>query len=183
MAHYIDGKRVKLYWWVVLTAAKDAGVRFTLTSGNRTMAEQRELRRRYENGTGNLAAKPSPLAPHIRVGRQDHAIDVDSLNGGETRLQRWLESEGVKPTNPVAGESWHMELSLRQLTKLYLRYRASANYPNPARRWIREYDRLKRKNQRRDRRATLRIAMRREARKLTAAKHTKVRKSLEARSR
>ena len=64
---------------------------------------------------------PSPNAPHIRVGRIDHAIDVNSLDGGETRLQRWLEEQSCRPSNPVRGEAWHMELTATQLRRLAAR--------------------------------------------------------------
>jgi hypothetical protein len=110
--------RVSREWAIVLTAADRAGVAFTLNSGHRTFAEQAELRRRYLAGTGNLAAVPSHAAPHIRTGRPDHAIDVDALDGGETRLQRWLERQGARPTNPVRGEAWHVELPLADLRRL-----------------------------------------------------------------
>lgn len=122
-----QSKRVSRYWHIVLTAAAAAGVRFTLNSGQRTMREQWALYR--QNMTGGhpkpgypLTAVPTPWAPHIRVGRQDHAIDVDYLDGGETRLQRWLEEHGVHPTNPVRGETWHMELPAAELRALAIRF-------------------------------------------------------------
>lgn len=115
-----QGLKVSDEWDVVLTAAhKD--VDFTLTSGRRTMSDQRRLYRLYRAGKGNLAAYPSPNAPHIRVGRPNHAIDVDALDGGEARLEAWLRKNGVSPTNPVRGEAWHMELSARELKRLTAR--------------------------------------------------------------
>lgn len=126
-----QGKRVSRYWFIVLTAAWAAGVRFTLNSGQRTMKEQWALflqnmvrvgARWVQRAGRPLTAFPSPIAPHIRVGRQDHAVDVDSLDGGETRLQRWLEKQGVHPTNPVRGESWHLELSANELRALAIRF-------------------------------------------------------------
>lgn len=116
------GIRVSREWSIVLTAADRAGVRFTLTSGHRTFGEQAELRRLYEAGRGNLAAVPSHAAPHIRTGRADHALDVNALDGGETRLQRWIERQGARPTNPVAGEAWHLELPLADLRRLAARF-------------------------------------------------------------
>lgn len=115
---YFRGKRVSRRWRRVLTAAEKAGVKFTLNSGRRTLAEQRDLYRRYLNGTGNLAAYPNPNAPHIRVGRQAHALDVDTLDGGESRLQRWLEKHGVRVSNPVRGEPWHLEVPEKDLRRL-----------------------------------------------------------------
>ena len=113
-----DGKRVSGAWDVVLTEARRQGVRFTLTSGRRTLAEQAALYSAYRNGSGVLAAFPSPVAPHIRVGRADHAIDVNALDGGEQRLERWLRKQGTRPTNPVRGEAWHLELPRRELIRL-----------------------------------------------------------------
>ncbi len=119
-----QGKRVSTEWDIVLTEAARQGVNFTLNSGKRTMAEQWVLYNGYRKGLPgyNLAAFPNPNAPHVRVGRPDHAIDVDSINGGETRLQSWLQKQGVHPTNPVAGESWHMELPAEELRKLATRF-------------------------------------------------------------
>lgn len=116
-----QGKRVSAQWHAVLTEAT-RHVRFRLNSGQRTMAEQRELYRLYKSGRGNLAAFPSPVAPHIRVGREDHAIDVDALDGGETRLQRWLEQQGARMSNPVRGEAWHMEIHPPDLARLAKRF-------------------------------------------------------------
>lgn len=116
-----DGRRVSREWDVVLTAARKAGTGFQLNSGRRTMNEQWALYRAYRNGTGNLAAVPSPNAPHIRVGRIDHALDINSLDGGETRLQQWLEKQGGHPTNPVRGESWHLEMPAADLRRLAAR--------------------------------------------------------------
>ena len=119
--------RVSKRWAKVLKAADKDHVRFTLTSGHRSMREQTVLFRRNMRWTGlrwvqrpgrPLTAFPSPTAPHIRVGRHAHAIDVNSLDGGETRLQRWLERKGAHPTNPVPGESWHLELTGQGLKRL-----------------------------------------------------------------
>lgn len=123
-----DGKRVSKRWAVVLKRARKDGVRFQLTSGRRSMAEQWGLyRQNMLNGRPRpgrpLTAFPSPTAPHIRVGNPAHALDVNALDGGEARLQRWLEKKGARPTNPVPGEAWHLELSLRDLTRLWRKYR------------------------------------------------------------
>jgi hypothetical protein len=121
-----QGKRVSAQWATVLNAAAAAGVRFRLNSGQRTFAEQQSLYDQNMSGgrpkPGHpLTAKPSHTAPHIRTGRQDHAIDVNALDGGETRLQRWLEGQGLKVTNPVPGEAWHMEVPSAQLARFAAR--------------------------------------------------------------
>lgn len=170
-----QGKRVSEYWKVVLDAAWDDGIRFQLNSGKRTMDEQRELVRSkglwsHRNPQG--AAAPSPYAPHIRVGRQDHALDVDTdaYDGGEARLQRWLENRGVTVRNTVPGEPWHMEVSAADLSKLYRKLRDPFwGYPADEKRWIREYDALKRANKNQARRSVLRFVMGRRRRSIYRA--------------
>lgn len=121
-----QGKRVSKQWDVVLTEAAQH-VRFQLNSGQRTLAEQWRLYRLYRSGRGNLAAFPNPNAPHIRTGRPNHALDVNSLDGGETRLQNWLRARGARANNTVRGESWHLEVPAADLRKLYNRYKHEFN--------------------------------------------------------
>jgi GH24 family phage-related lysozyme (muramidase) len=130
-----DGKRVSRHWHRALTEARRDGVRFLLTSGRRTMAEQTALFRqnmqfvagRWIRRPGRpLTAFPNPNAPHIRVGRQDHAIDVNALDGGEDRLQAWLSRNGVGTSNPVVGEPWHLEAAAGDLRKLAKRLKQEA---------------------------------------------------------
>lgn len=110
MAPSFDGKRVSSDWFAVLSAARRDGLAFRLNSGQRTMAEQQRLRDMFEAGIGNLAAVPSPTAPHIRVGRQDHALDIDMHVGvGTQGVMRWLDQHGVPTTLTVPGEGWHIE--------------------------------------------------------------------------
>jgi hypothetical protein len=119
-----DGHKVSTSWDICLTHARRMGVRFELDSGRRTMAEQWTLYRNYRKYGKPVAAFPNPNAPHIRVGRQAHAIDVNSLDGGEARLQRFLEKEGLHPTNPVKDEVWHLvvpESELRRYAQTVLR--------------------------------------------------------------
>jgi hypothetical protein len=116
--------RVSERWRKVLRAADKAKVPFHVTSGHRTMAEQTALFKRNMVRPGvprpgrPMTAVPNPNAPHIFSGRHAHALDVDSLDGGETRLQKWLERKGAKVTNPVKGESWHMVVSGQDLKRL-----------------------------------------------------------------
>lgn len=160
-----QGKRVSTYWKVVLDAAWEDGVRFQLNSGQRTMAEQRALvaeKGLWSPSNPQGAAAPSAHAPHIREGRQDHALDVDTFaqGGGESKLQRWLEKQGAMVRNTVPGEPWHMEVSAGSLARLYRKFSDPLRgYPADERRWIREYDALKRANSKRARRAVLRIVM------------------------
>ncbi len=118
-----DGKRVSTSWDVVLTHARRMGVSFHLNSGRRTMGEQTFLwRNRGRPGFAKLVAFPLPTAPHIRVGRQAHALDVQTP--GETNLQRFLEREGLHPTNPVRGEPWHIEVPEAELRRYAKNVRA-----------------------------------------------------------
>jgi hypothetical protein len=120
-----EGKRVSKKWYVVLRHLRKSGVEFTLNSGKRTMREQWALFRKNMRWDGRrwvpkpgrpLTAYPSPTAPHVRLGRADHALDMDNANKVAWHLKH---KHGVNPTFPVAGENWHMELPSRELTKLW----------------------------------------------------------------
>lgn len=128
-----QGKRVSRYWRrILVAAAKD--VHFTLDSGQRTLLEQAYLyRHRGQPGFAKLVAFPSPTAPHIRVGRQDHCLDVDELDGGATRLAGWLARHGVHVKFNVAGEPWHMDpAGAGQLRALYIRLGKTKRVPAQA---------------------------------------------------
>lgn len=165
-----QNKRVSQEWFVILRAAEDAGIVFRLNSGQRTMAEQWVLYNDWFRYRKVLAAYPNASAPHIRT--PNHALDVDSWNNGESRLQNWLRSEGVAASNTVAGEAWHLELTNAGQKLLYERYRDTHGFPNPARRWIREYDRIQRKRVKttadKKRLASLKNAMKAERKKFWA---------------
>jgi hypothetical protein len=187
MVRYIQSKLVSEQWYVVLQAASDAGIAFQLNSGRRTMRQQQKLVDEKgvwtpSNPTG--AALPTPNAPHIRVGREDHALDVSTLDGGNSRLTAWLRSEGVRVNHPIQAEPWHLEVPGKDLERLYLRYRRTAGFPNPERRWMREYDRLLRLRKDRPRRTSLRRAMKGARKKyFGVAKDTKLYAALLIRSR
>lgn len=120
-----DGHRVSTAWDHTLTHAQRMGVQFTLNSGRRTMREQWFLwRHRGQPGYAKLVAFPSPNAPHIRIGRQAHSLDVDTGGGGETHLQRFLLNEGLHPVNDVQGEPWHLTVGERELRRYAKRVRA-----------------------------------------------------------
>ena len=104
-----DGKRVSREWHTVLTAARGDGVRFTLNSGRRTLAEQALLYATFLRVGRPLAAKPSRTAPHIRVGRLDHAVDINASDGGAQRFAGWMQDHGLRAAFTVPGEPWHIE--------------------------------------------------------------------------
>ena len=126
-----EGKRVSKKWYVVLKRAREAGhTTFRVNSGKRTMREQWALFRQNMRWDGRrwvpkpgrpLTAYPSPTAPHVRIGRADHALDLDHPES----LARFLRSSprDAHPTFPVAGESWHLELPGKELTRLWKKYR------------------------------------------------------------
>lgn len=121
--------RVSMRWRRVLRAADKAKVRFTVTSGHRTLPEQQALYDENMNPrTGQpkpgkpLTAKPSCTAPHIDCGHHAHALDVNALDGGAQRLARFLRSHGATVAFPVAGEPWHLEISEADLAKLSKRF-------------------------------------------------------------
>jgi hypothetical protein len=168
--------RVSEPWHAVLTAAVRAGAiaERDLTSGRRSMAEQQELVDRKgiwspSNPTG--AARPSPTAPHIRVGRADHAIDVNALNGAAGRLAGWLRKRGARARFTVPGEPWHIEVPAADLTRLArdLQQDPLRGYTTAERRWIREYDALKRAGRDRRRRRVLRRYMTRQRKRVWRA--------------
>lgn len=74
-----------------------------LNEGRRTMKEQWF----FWNHQPPKAAFPSPNAPHIMAGRNNHAIDANSLNGAVNRLASFYRSLGCEVTFEVPGESWH----------------------------------------------------------------------------
>ena len=109
-----QGKRVSPAWKTILDEAVKDGVRFQLNSGQRTMAEQQALYDQNMSGgvprPGRpLTARPSPTAPHIKQGHQNHALDVDDVGNGENELQVWLRRHGVEAVNNVPGEAWHLD--------------------------------------------------------------------------
>jgi hypothetical protein len=135
--------RVSTEWLAVLNAARRDGIAFMVTDGHRTMAEQRDRYAVYQRFGRPLAARPSPTAPHIRTGRPDHAIDVNSLDGGAGRLAAWLRRKGANATFPVSGEPWHLEVPRADLQRLALQVSDPlSGFPAKERRWIVSYDAL-----------------------------------------
>jgi hypothetical protein len=122
-----QGQRVSASWRIVLLAAAHDKVPFKVNDGRRTMAEQEDQVRRkglWSPSNPHGAARPNPDAPHIRVGREAHALDVDSWANGENLLQAWLTRHGARATNTVPGEPWHLEVSEADLLMLAKRFKA-----------------------------------------------------------
>lgn len=119
-----DGKPVSIAWHRVLTRARKNGVRFSITSGHRTFAEQRALYDLWKSGRGNLAAVPSNDAPHIRTGRSDHAIDFGPDPQAVRGLLHYLNSRALGGRLTVPGEWWHVEVKNGKLVELARRIQA-----------------------------------------------------------
>ena len=117
--------RVTTQWLAALRGADKVHIPFTVNSGVRTEGEQKSLIATKgcwspSNKTG--AACPWNKSNHVYKGRPNHALDVQT--GGEQKLQNWLNSHrGVKATNPVPGEPWHIEINRFGLWRLYRMYR------------------------------------------------------------
>lgn len=136
-----QGKRVSLTWDVILTDAAKR-VTFRLNSGRRTMREQSGLWAGFvaRGRRPPLVAFPQPNAPHIKVGRENHSIDVDTNVGdGEQALERELERMGLVIINDVPGEAWHQtERDEGRLKRVAGRILAAAVDETPTLRKLRE---------------------------------------------
>jgi hypothetical protein len=119
-----DHELVSLPWFVLLHDITDDGdIDFNINEAKRMIRRQWQLVREKgvwspSNQTG--AAKPTPWAPHIRVGRFDHAIDADNADG----LIREAAERGVTLRRTVPGEPWHLEADRDELMDYYLKHRA-----------------------------------------------------------
>lgn len=113
-----DGELVSLPWKCALEAMeRDVGP-INVNEGHRTMARQAWFYMCYRTqscNNGNLAAVPSPFAPHIRTGRIDHAIDFDD----GAKAERWLDTHGIPAWRTVPGENWHVEVDAGALRRFF----------------------------------------------------------------
>lgn len=100
-------KDAALQYRKLMTAAKKAGVYLSTNSGFRSMAEQRELYRRYLNGTGATAARP---------GYSNHqngiAVDIGGVGPFGSRAYNWLANNAGRfgfsnAEGRGVGEPWH----------------------------------------------------------------------------
>jgi putative chitinase len=96
------------HWTRLRDAAAKDGVRLQLTSGFRTMNEQKVLRQRYLNGTGNLAA-----APGFSNHQHGEALDI---NVAPDPAYRWMFQNARRMGwhNTVPSEPWHWEYFWRR---------------------------------------------------------------------
>lgn len=109
-----DGELVSIAWRYVLEDMDEDGVDFGLNEGHRTLARQQWFWNCYltkKCNNGNLAARPSRNAPHIRTGHANHAIDFRNPDA----VMRWLSRNGLQPVRPAGAgtpqwEPWHIEV-------------------------------------------------------------------------
>lgn len=102
------GKRVSRSHAVMLAAyERKTGRAIYINQGARTIAEQTAFWNHYQKYGWPLAAYPSPGAPHIKYGRENHALDVnaDVVQG----LAAFYRANGVPVAFNVPGEPWHMD--------------------------------------------------------------------------
>lgn len=116
-----QGELVSVQWAALLDEIAKR-VSFHINEGKRTLARQTYFWNCYLCkccNNGNLAARPSPYAPHIREGRFDHAIDFDNAEG----VRREAARLGVILTYTVPGESWHLEANAAELQRFYEKHK------------------------------------------------------------
>jgi len=114
-----DGELVSREWSYVLHDMRKDGVSFWINEGHRTIARQQYFWNCYVCqccNNGNLAARPTPWAPHIRIGSINHAIDFSNPEA----VMAWLRRKGLNPTRPAGAgtsrwEPWHIEVSAAAL--------------------------------------------------------------------
>jgi murein L,D-transpeptidase YcbB/YkuD len=104
------GKRVSKEHHAVLSAYERKFGAVQLNQGARTIAEQWHFWRLYQAG-GNLAAYPTPSAPHIKWRQAHHALDINAGNGhGQAQhVAAFYRSLGVTVAFNVRREPWHMD--------------------------------------------------------------------------
>ncbi|CAF2069081.1 unnamed protein product [Rotaria magnacalcarata] len=91
------------------SAAKQAGVKITVTSGFRTVARQEYFWNCYQTkacNNGNLAARPG-TSKHGR----DVALDLNTDCGSQSGVHQWLKNNGHKYgfKHTVKSEPWYWE--------------------------------------------------------------------------
>jgi len=92
------------------------GVKFEVTDGRRTLRTQLARWRKYRGV--RPVAFPTPAAPHINYGRANHAIDVNSNDGGAVELVWFLDTHGCRSAcRPIQGEPWHIEIGRAELLR------------------------------------------------------------------
>lgn len=109
---FLNGKRVSPAHNSVLRAYhRKYGVWPQVNQGARTLAEQNGFWQAWLRFRRVLAARPFPGAPHIKYGRQHHALDINAGSGrGQAQhVAAFYRSLGVPVAFNVPREPWHMD--------------------------------------------------------------------------
>lgn len=82
-----------------------------LNQGARTIAEQWVFYNHYRKYGSPLAAYPAPGAPHIKWGRNNHALDINagSGHGQAQHVAGFYRAHGISVAFNVSSEAWHMD--------------------------------------------------------------------------
>jgi hypothetical protein len=118
-----DGELVSPPWKTALVHMERRSGHNNVNEGRRTLARQLYFWNCYRCcccNDCNEAARPLPTAPHIRVGRIDHAID---FNDG-ARAERDLKALGINAWRSVPKEDWHVEVDADNLKTFHREHSA-----------------------------------------------------------
>jgi GH25 family lysozyme M1 (1,4-beta-N-acetylmuramidase) len=103
-------RRVSASHLALLEEAERRGIIDRINSGRRSMADQWRLVREkgiyHPTRNPDGAALPTPNAPHIWVGRENHAIDADAPQP-VGKLAAFYRDMGVPVSFEVSTEAWH----------------------------------------------------------------------------
>lgn len=111
MARYTThhGKRVSPAHATMLAAyERETGSAIYINQGARTIPEQAAFYFNYRFRGGPLAAKPWGGAPHIKWGKQNHAMDINAPQPAHG-VADFYRRHSVPVAFNVSGEAWHMD--------------------------------------------------------------------------
>lgn len=102
------GKRVSPAHKVLLAEYERHHGGITINQGARTLREQAAFYAHYLRYGSPLAARPWGGAPHIKWGRQHHALDINAPQPARS-VADFYRKHGVPVAFNVRGEPWHMD--------------------------------------------------------------------------
>lgn len=105
---YHHGKRVsQSHGKMLLAYEREVGHPLYVNQGRRTIAEQAGFYAHYLRYGSPLAARPFPGAPHIKYGREHHALDIN--DNVVQSVAAFYRKHGIPVAFNVPRESWHMD--------------------------------------------------------------------------
>lgn len=105
---WFHDRRVSASHLALLEEAERRGILSGVNQGRRTLAEQAVFYAHFLRFGHPRAAKPLPTAPHIKMGHEHHALDVNAPEPARA-LAAFYRDLGVPVTFNVSGEPWHMD--------------------------------------------------------------------------